>query len=96
MERTFSFEARAVVPTTAGLTRAMPSAGSAKTTADQHDQRHVVAYGRQPGSSQRSQQEIRAAQDQIGQRERAAESQAIGNRAAESRQKPDQPAKQVR
>ena len=27
MERTFSFEARAVVPTTEGLTSAMPSAG---------------------------------------------------------------------
>src|ERR1700730_14067116 len=31
MERTFSFEARAVVPTTQGFTSAMPSAGSINT-----------------------------------------------------------------
>ena len=31
MERTFSFDARAVVPTTLGLTSATPSAGSAST-----------------------------------------------------------------
>src|SRR6202030_2046520 len=31
MERTFSFEARAVVPTTQGLTSAIPSAGSIRT-----------------------------------------------------------------
>ena len=33
MERTFSFEARAVVPTTHGFTSAIPSAGSISTTA---------------------------------------------------------------
>src|ERR1700722_6968891 len=31
MERTFSFEARAVVPTTQGLTSAIPSAGNINT-----------------------------------------------------------------
>jgi len=31
MERTFSFEARAVVPTTQGFTSAIPSAGSIST-----------------------------------------------------------------
>src|ERR1700693_1398275 len=31
MERTFSFDARAVVPTTQGLTKAIPSAGSIST-----------------------------------------------------------------
>src|ERR1700733_7531579 len=33
MERTFSFDARAVVPTTHGFTSAIPSAGSISTTA---------------------------------------------------------------
>ena len=94
MERTFSFEARAVVPTTLGFTSATPSAGRARTKADQDHQRHGVAHRREPRRAQRSQQKIGAAQDQIGQRKRAAEAHAVGERSAEDRQKPHQPAEE--
>ena len=60
----------------------------------QNHQRHGVAHRRQPRRSQRSQQKIGAAQDQVGQRERAAKSHAVGQRAAEYRQKPHQPAEE--
>src|SRR6185312_10435314 len=60
----------------------------------EYDQRHRVANRGQPGRSQRSQQEVGATQDQVGQRQGAAKSQAIGDSSAEYRQKPDQPSKQ--
>ncbi len=58
----------------------------------QHDQRHGIADRRHPRCAQRSQQEVGAAEDKICNRERAPESHAIGKRAAEDREKPDEAA----
>ena len=81
-----------MVPTTHGFTSAMPSAGQHQHHRDQRDQRHRCAHRRQPRRSQRTQQKIRAAQNEVGERKRAAKSQAVGERAAEGREKPNQAA----
>ena len=94
MERTFSFDARAVVPTTLGFTSAMPSAGSASTNVARTTSGTAVADRRHPRRAQRAQQKVRAAQDEIRERQRAAEAHAVGQRAAEDGEKPDQSAEE--
>ncbi len=58
----------------------------------QGNQRHIVANGGQPGRSQRSQQEVGATQDQVGEGKGATEAHPVSHGSAEYRQKPHQPA----
>src|SRR5258708_40236683 len=55
-----------------------------------------MAYRRKPWRTQRPEQEVRATQNQICQRERAAKTETIGDRAAHNRKNPNQPAKESR
>src|SRR5579863_7328008 len=93
MERTFSWEARAVVPTTQGFTSATPSAGS-KNDSDQNHEGHGIAHRSKPGGANGAEQEVRAAENQVRQGKSTAKAEAVGDRAAENGQKPDQPAEE--
>ena len=88
MERTFSFDARAVVPTTHGLTSETPERGQNQNEADEQAERHRIADGRQPRCSNRADQKIRSAKDEVGHRKSAAKAQAVGSGSAENREKP--------
>ncbi len=63
---------------------------------DQRHQRQGVAQRSQPRRSERAEEEIRARQNQVSNRQGAAEAEAIGNRSSKYRQDPDQPAKKPR
>ena len=58
MERTFSFEARAVVPTTQGLTSDTPERGKNQDESDKQPERHGIAHRSQPRRADRSDQKI--------------------------------------
>ncbi len=58
-------------------------------------QRQAFANGLHPRRAQRAQQKIRAAEDEVGHRERAAEAHAVGQRASEDGEKPDQAAEEA-
>ena len=88
MERTFSLEARAVVPTTQGFTIEMPSAGRMRINPTNRLMRHRVAHRRQPGRSDGANQKIRDSQDEVRHRKSAAEAQAIGDGTTKNGEKP--------
>jgi len=93
-ERTFSFDARAVVPTTEGFTSATPSAGSitqlspAPPAARRCAPAQAMALPANPAGNRPGENEVR-------QGKRAPESQPVGNRSSKNRQKPHQPAEQA-
>jgi hypothetical protein len=63
--------------------------GKNQDAADKEAERHGIAKRREPGSSNRANQEIGRRQDEVGQREGAAEPEAVGSGSAENRQEPD-------
>src|SRR5271157_4775791 len=79
----------------AGLYQRYPQRWKGQHKGHENNQGDVVAHRRQPRCSQRPQQEVGAAQDQIGKRKRAAEAHAVGEGSAKYRQKPHQPAKEA-
>ncbi len=86
MERTFSLEARAVVPTT---DHRDTKRGQQQHEADEQTQRQQIADWRQPGRTDGADQKIRDREDQVRKREGTAKSQLVGNRAAEDGEEPD-------
>ena len=94
MERTFSLEARAVVPDHAWFDQRDAQRRQHQHQRHQHAQRHRVAHRSEPGRADRSEQEVGATQNQVGQRKRPAEAQAISDGSAEHCQKPDQTSEQ--
>src|ERR1700755_235168 len=93
MERTFSFDARAVVPTTQGFTSAMPSAGSARMKSTKSPSGREMETSRNPRRTDRAEQEVSGRENQIGQRESAAKAEPIGSGSPNDREKPHQAAK---
>ena len=78
----------------AGLHQRDAERGQGQHKGDENDQRHGVADRSKPRGAERSQQKISAAQDEVGQRKRAAEAHAVGERSAEDGQKPHQAAEE--
>src|ERR1051325_826906 len=69
--------------------RRNPQRGQNQNDYDQQSKRNGIPNGRQPRRANRTQQEIRASQKQVRQRQRSSESQAIRHRSAKDCQEPN-------
>src|SRR5205085_1814660 len=67
--------------------------GKKQNDSDQQAERQHIADRGDPGRAKRANQEIRATQEEISQRQRAPESNAVGQRAAEYRHHPNRATK---
>ena len=63
--------------------------GKDQDETDKQSERHRVAHRRQPGCADGADQKISGSQDEVCDRKRAAEAQAVGGGPAEDGQKPD-------
>ena len=72
----------------AGFDQRDSERGEHENEADKKPERDRVAHGSQPGRANRADQEIRRAENEIGDGESAAESEAVGGGSSEDREKP--------
>ena len=79
----------------AGFHQRDAECGKDKNAADKQSQRHGVAHRRQPGRSNRADQEIGCGQDEVGHRQRAAKAETVGGGSAEDGEKPYHAAEQA-